>query len=57
MQHSGSSQKQTVMLSSDQMKVPKREFDAILMKLIGTKPKPFTPKRKAQKRKAKPAAR
>jgi hypothetical protein len=35
------------------VKVPKREFDAILGKLIGTPPAPVTPKRKARTRKAK----
>ena len=35
------------------MKVAKREFDAILGKLIATPPKPITPKRKARKAPAK----
>jgi hypothetical protein len=37
------------------MKVQKNQFDAILNRLIATPPKPVTPKRKARKRKAKPA--
>jgi hypothetical protein len=37
------------------MKVPKQQFDVILGKLLATPPKPVTPKRKAQKAKAKPA--
>lgn len=40
-------------LQADLMKVAKREFDAILNKLIGTPPKPVTPKRR-KVRKAKP---
>ncbi len=38
------------------MKVEKSQFDAILKTLINTPPKPFTPKRKARKKKAKPQA-
>lgn len=38
------------------LKVPKEQFDAILKKLIATPPKPFTPKRKARKRKTKTQA-
>lgn len=34
-------------------KVPKREFDAILGKLLNAPPKPVTPKRKARKKRAK----
>lgn len=37
------------------MKVDKQQFDAVLRNLIATPPKPVTPKRKARKRKAKPA--
>jgi len=37
------------------VKVAKREFDAIMAKLIATPPKPVTPKRKTRKAKAKPA--
>jgi hypothetical protein len=37
------------------LKVSKREFDAILTRLIATPPKPVTPKRKVRKSRKKPA--
>jgi hypothetical protein len=37
------------------MKVLKRDFDAVLKKLIATPPTPVTPKRKAVRKTRKPA--